>query len=391
LWSVTLGEGYAAAAASEGRVYVLDHVRDLVAQTAPTVGGKPGDRSAVDRSADVLRCLSLDDGREIWHNGYPVVVPPYHGCSRTIPAVSGGIVVTIGPKCHVVGWDARTGKALWLIDMVADYDATVPEWYTGQCPLIDPQLDQLVLAPGGKTLLVAVDYRTGVEKWASGNPRRWKKTHSSVMPMELANRRMYVYCGSGGVAGVAADTGEILWETTDWQIATATCPSPVPIGDGRIFLCGGYNAGAKMLRVTHAEGRFKVETLYSLTPRQFSSEQQTPVLYEGYLYGVRQHDKKLVCLDLDGREMWNSGKDKFGAAPYMVADGLIFVMNDAGRLTIVEATPRPPYRPLASAQLWEDGVDAWGPMALVAGRLIVRDFTRMVCLDVAEKEQQRGQ
>jgi outer membrane protein assembly factor BamB len=31
----------------------------------------------------------------------------------------------------------------------------------------------------------------------------------------------------------------------------------------------------------------------------------------------------------------------------------------------------------------EDGVDCWGPMALVGGRLIVRDMTRMVCLDVA--------
>ena len=34
-------------------------------------------------------------------------------------------------------------------------------------------------------------------------------------------------------------------------------------------------------------------------------------------------DQQLVCLDLQGKELWNSGRDKFGSAPYMIADGLI--------------------------------------------------------------------
>ena len=108
------------------------------------------------------------------------------------------------------------------------------------------------------------------------------------------------------------------------------------------------------------------------------------MLFDGYLYGVRQHDKKLVCLDLDGNEVWNSGRDKFGSAPYMIADGLLYAMNDEGLLTMAEATPSG-YKVLGKTQAIEDGATAWGPMALVAGRLIVRDMTRMVCLEVAEK------
>jgi hypothetical protein len=42
------------------------------------------------------------------------------------------------------------------------------------------------------------------------------------------------------------------------------------------------------------------------------------------------------------------------------------------------------YRRLARAQVIEDGSSSWGPMALAAGRLIVRDSVRMVCVDVAE-------
>jgi outer membrane protein assembly factor BamB len=370
LWTAPLGDGFAAAAVSGGRVFVLDHVHDV--------------HGAVDRSADTLRCLSLEDGKEIWHNGYRVTVPPHHGMSRTIPAVIGDYVVTLGPQCQVAAWDARSGKAHWLIDLVLDYGATVPPWYAGQCPFVDTKRDCLILAPGGRALLIAVDYRSGKAIWESPNPQGWTMTHASIAPLEFAGRRMYVYCGKGGVAGVSADDGAILWETTDWQIGTATCPSPLVVGDGKIFFSGGYNVGSLMLQLFAHEGRIVPRTLFRLSAKQFGSEQQTPILLDGYLYGVRQKDQQLVCLDLEGKERWNSGRDKFGSGPYMIADGLIYAMNDEGWLTLAEAAPAS-YKRLERAEVIPGGVTSWGPMALVSGRLIVRDFTRMECLDVAEK------
>lgn len=361
LWMVPLGDGYAAAAVRGGCVYVLDHVQD----------------------ADTMRCLSLDDGQEIWRNGYPVVVAPNHGMSRTIPAVVGNSVVSLGPKCHVACWDADMGKGRWLIDLVADYGATMPEWYAGQCPLIDTKTDRLIVAPGGDALVMAIDYHTGNVVWKSPNPRHWVMTHVSIVPIEFAGRRQYIYCGKGGVAGVAADSGELLWDTTDWQVSMATCPTPVVVGSGKIFFCGGYNSGSLMLQLKEEQGRIVPETLFRLAAKQFGSEQQTPVFWDGHLYGVRQKDQKLVCLDREGKEIWSSGRDKFGSAPYMIADGLIYAMNDDGVLTMAEATAAA-YKPLGRATVIPDGSSSWGPMALVAGRLIVRDISRMVCVEVAE-------
>jgi outer membrane protein assembly factor BamB len=378
LWKVELGDGYAAAAVSEGRVYVLDHVADLEAESQ----NLPPEKN---RSADVLRCLSLDDGREIWRNSYRVIVPQNHGMSRTIPTVIGKYVVTLGPMCHVVCWDAESGKYIWSIDLVREFGAKVPEWYAGQCPLFDAATDQLILAPGGKSLLIAVDYKTGKILWESPNPMNWSMTHSSIMPMELGGRRMYVYCGSGGVAGVAADNGSILWETIEWRIANATCPSPVVIGDGWLFFSGGYQAGALMLGVEKQADHIAVKTLFRLSHKDFGSEQQTPIFWKGYLYGVRQNDKQLVCLDLNGQLQWQSKKDKFGSAPYVIADGLIYALNDEGALSMIEASPNA-YQPLAKAQVLESGVDCWGPMALAGGRLILRDLTRMICLQMTNDE-----
>jgi len=361
LWSIEVGEGYAAAAVLAGCVYVLDYDRES--------------------SQDAMRCLSLADGREIWRYSYPVAVKRNHGMSRTVPAVTEKYVVGLGPKCHVVCLDAKTGECHWLIDMVREYGATVPPWYAGQCPLLDA--DRVILAPGGEALLIAVDCPSGNVLWKSRNPRGWVQTHSSIMPMEFAGKRMYVYCGRGGVAGISAQDGSLLWDTTDWKISIATCPSPTILEDGKIFFSGGYNAGALMLQLKEEGGKLSAETLFRLKPKQFGSTQQTPIFFEGHVYGVREKDKQLVCLDLEGNEVWASGSQhKFGLGPYMIADGLIFVMDDAGLLTLAEATPEG-YKQLAQAKVL-DGHDAWGPMAMAAGRLIVRDMTRMVCLDVSK-------
>lgn len=359
LWSVDLGEGYAGAAILNGRVYVVDYDQE--------------------KHGDAIRCFSLADGKEIWRYFYPVRVKRNHGMSRTTPAVTDKYVVTFGPKCHVACLDAVTGELNWLLDLVKDYGATVPNWYAGECPIIDD--GKVILGVGGDALIMAVDIETGQIVWQTPNPQGWDMTHSSVVPIEFGGRRQYVWCASGGVVGVSATDGALLWELTDWQIRIANVPTPVPVGDGRLFLSGGYNAGAMMLQLTEENGQIKPVVEFKLAPEVFGSPQHTPIFYEGYLYGVRP-DEQLVCLDLDGKVVWTSGSTtKFGLGPYTIVNGLIYVMDDHGQLTLAEATPTA-YVPLAEADVL-DGIDAWGPMAVAANRLVLRDLTKMICLDIS--------
>ena len=365
-WVIELGPGHAGAAVSNGCVYVLDY--------DPLTG------------ADVMRCLSLADGSEIWHNGYPIQVVENHGMSRTVPAVIDDCVISLGPKCHVAGWNAATGECLWLLDLVSRYGTKVPPWYAAQCPLIDA--GRVVLAPCGKASLIAVDPKSGNILWEAPKLDDWEMTHVSIVPMEFAGHRMYVYSGTGGVAGISAADGGILWKSDDFVGKMATCPTPVIVHDGRIFLASGYGAGSMMIKLKEESDRIAAEPLFKLKPRQFGSEQQTPVFYQDHLFGVRTKPGgfQMACLDLKGNEVWNSGQDKFGhgRGPYLIADGLIYVLDDEGILTMAEATADG-YKRLEQFQVFEDGIDVWGPMALVAGRLIVRDRTRMACVFVGEE------
>ena len=362
-WIVDVGEGYAGPAVLHGRVYLLDY--------------------DVQHAADVLRCLSLNDGKEIWSRSYPCDVKRNHGMSRTTPAVTDRFVVTIGPRCDVLCADARTGEYRWGIDLVAEYKTKVPPWYTGQCPLIDS--DRAILAPGGDALMIAVDCASGRILWKTPNPHSWEMTHSSIIPMTLAGRRMYVYCSTGGAVGVSPDDGSVLWHSSAWKIAMATVPSPLQVGDDRIFFSGGYGAGAMMARIKRTGEQFTLEPIYRLPPEVFGAEQQTPILYNGLIYGVIPSGQ-LVCLDPQtGKQRWNSSSQHFGIGPFLVAGDQLFLLNDTGKLTIARISPDA-FSALGTWSVLDHGRESWGPMALAGDRLILRDTTRLECLNLLEAQ-----
>lgn len=362
VWKMQVGEGFAAPVIWEGRVYMIDY--------------------DTTNEADVLRCMSLDNGADIWRYSYSEKVKRNHGMSRTIPTVSSNCVVSIGPKCQVIAADPVTGKLLWRYDLVDEFDTEVPPWYAGQNPLIDD--GKVIIAPGGTSLIIAVEPTTGEILWKTPNPKLWKMTHSSVIPMELNGTKTYVYCAGGGVVGVAADDGRILWQTPDWQIKIANIPSPLPLPGNRVFLSGGYGEGSMMIRINENNGEYAVETLFKLSPKEFGSVQQTPIFYNDHIFGVRP-DGRLVCLNLDGKVVWTSGTaNEFGSGSYMLIQDMIYLMSDEGVLTLAEASTKS-YNQLAQAKVLE-GPEAWGPMATAGGYLIVRDLYYMACLDISAPE-----
>jgi len=372
LWSIDLGEGHAGPAISDGRVYLLDY----------------DERTR----ADILRCFSMDDGSEIWQRGYKLYIKRNHGMSRTVPAVWSNYVVTVGPKCHVMCVDAVSGDFKWGLDLVKDFGAEVPLWYTGQCPLIEDSL--AVIAVGGKSLLAAVHCETGQIIWETPNPNNWKMSHSSIIPMTINNQKMYVYAALGGIAGIKADgpdAGSILFESSLFSPNVAA-PSPVYAGGGRIFITAGYGAGSMMLQVKEKDGAFQLEAVQTIKSNEgLAAEQQTPVLYKGHFFSILPKDagslrNQFVCVHPDDckKVIWTSGKtNRFGLGPYLIADDKFYILDDDGTLTMIEAGIKE-YKQLARVKIL-DGHDAWGPLAIVKGRLLARDSRRLVCIDVRAK------
>ena len=202
---------------------------------------------------------------------------------------------------------------------------------------------------------------------------------------------MYIYCTSGGVVGVSAENGKILWKFDKWQVTPALSPSPVIIGDEKIFLSAGYKAGCLMLAIKQDDNANPIAVeVFRRGPDIFGSVQHTPLLYAKHLYGVLtinagEARQQMICMNLDGVRLWSSGpENRFELGPYLIADGKILALDGkTGTLTMARATPAG-WQPLAKAQIL-DGHEAWAPMAIADGMLVLRDLTKMICLDLRDK------
>ena len=369
-WSVELGEGHAGAAIFNGLVYVLDYNEDI--------------------RADMLHCYELETGKEVWRRWYKVPIKCNHGMSRTVPAVTDRFIVTIGPRCHAMCLDRVSGDFIWGIDMEKEYQTETPLWYTGQCPLVEDGV--AIFAPGGSSLMIAVDCSTGEKIWDLPNPDGWKMSHSSVTPYTFKGKKMYLYAAIGGLVAVSAegnDVGTVLWKTTEWD-PNVIAPSPLGMPDGRIFLTAGYGAGSMMLQLSESNGNYSVEVIDEYKPREgLACEQQTPILWEGHLFGICPKDggmyrNQFVCVHPDDTKniLWASDKEnRFGLEPYFWADGTFYLLNDDGTLHIIEASVNG-YKHLASKNIIPDGHDAWAPIAIADGFMVLRDARHMVCIEV---------
>ncbi len=363
LWRITLGEGHAGASVLKGRVFVVDY-----------------DRA---KQEDAIRCLSLADAnQELWRYSYTNPVKRNHGMSRTVATVTEDYVVAIGPLGRVTCLRMATGEFVWSTDLVKDWGATIPDWYAGQCPLVDG--GRVILAPGGRALFVALDIATGKPVWQTPNPDHRAMTHGSVAVMTVAGRRLYVYSSLTAAVCVDAQSGELLWSLPEWTVKFANVPTPLAV-DERVLFTGGYDAGAMMCRVCLAPPR--ADVLFRHKADVFGAEQQTPILYKDHIYGVIQGGQ-LACMDLEGKVLWTSGSThRFMLGPFLIADGLILALNDeTGMLYQIEAAPEG-YKELAHAKVLKDR-NAWAPMALVNGKLILRDSTEMICIRVGTREPQ---
>ena len=360
LWSVPVEQGYAGAAIVGGRVYHHDY--------------------DVKKSEWIVNCRSLADGKPIWQFREAREIRPNHAITRTVPAVDGRFVISLDPKAVLHCLDVRTGKQIWRKSLVTEYNATIPSWYNGQCPL--QEANRIIVATGGAAIMVALDKATGKDIWRTPNPEQLLMSHASVMPAVLGGVKQYLYGTLKGPLGVSAKDGKLLWEF-DRKFNVAVAPSPIAVDAERVFMTGSYDAGSVMVRVRRKGDAFQAECVFDMKNNEWNSEVHTPIVYQGHLFAVGKKRRGLfTCLDFDGKQVWSSeGKATFGLGSFLLADGMFYVLEgDTGKLRLIEAnTTR--YNELACAQVL-GGQEAWGPMALSDGKLVLRDLSKMICLEV---------
>jgi len=367
LWTIDLGPGFGGAAVSDGKVYLLDRIGN---------------------EQDIFRCLDLGTGREQWSYTYDAPGRVQHPGSRSTPAVDGGYVYTCGSFGDVYCFVIKTQKPVWKKNVWKDFDnGQGPRWAITQNPLIYG--DSLILASQTeKAGVVAYDKLTGKVKWTSEalpggvgyvSPKIVKINGNDNLVMITAGRRGV---GGGAVIGMDPKNGRQLWIYEGWN-----CMIPVPniteIGDGRLFVTGGYEAGSAMLKIEKQGDSYSAAELYKTD--DFGTHVHPAILYKGHLYAhctTNTRRDGMVCMDLAGNVKWKTGRSPvFDKGGFILVDDLILSLDGRdGILNLIEPNPEG-FKRLASVDLL-DTTECWGPLALADGKLLIRDQKQMKCVAV---------
>jgi hypothetical protein len=361
LWTIPLGEGFGGAAVSEGIVYVLDRE------------GEEG---------DILRALDLLTGKEDWTYSYDAPGKLDRDGSRSVPTVDGNYIYACGPFGHFHCIDKLTHKSIWSKNVWTDYsNDEYPRWGIAQNPLIYGDL-VILASQTQKAGVVAYDKLTGAERWASPALPGKAGYVSPKIVILGGDDHVVMISASGAVVGMDPETGKELWSYDGWQ-----CKIPVPnvteIGDGRIFITGGYKAGSAMIRIVKKSGSFAVSELFK--NEEFGTHVHPAILHNGYLYGhcsTNETRDGLMCMSLDGKVMWKTGRDPlFDKGGFILVDGLFLsVDGNKGWLYLIEPGPDG-FDELAKAKLLDTNT-CWAPLALTDGKLLIRDQKQMKCVVV---------
>jgi hypothetical protein len=88
-------------------------------------------------------------------------------------------------------------------------------------------------------------------------------------------------------------------------------------------------------------------------------------------------------MNMDGKVMWKTMRSpSFDKGSMILADGLILATDGSKKIYLIQPDPSG-FKPLASAEILGMGQN-WGPIALVDGKLLIRDQSRLLCIKVAQ-------
>jgi hypothetical protein len=88
-------------------------------------------------------------------------------------------------------------------------------------------------------------------------------------------------------------------------------------------------------------------------------------------------------MSLDGKVLWNTGQNPgFVRGGMILVDGVLLAADGSTKLYVINPDPAG-FKPLASAQLLEPG-NNWAPLALVDGKLFIRDQKNLKVVQVSK-------
>ena len=339
-------------------------------------GVQPGRGGSLDDLQRHVLCLDRATGKLLWNTPVPADLPEQsdireeHGYATSTPAVDAERVYVFFGKSGVFAFN-HAGKKQWNTKVGDKLNG----WGSATSPVLHKDL-VLVNASVESSTLVALDKKTGTQKWsARGINESW---HAPLVVPAAGGKAEVIAACIQKVFSFDADNGEPLW-TCSTGIGWYMCPTPLT-RDGIVYAIGGRNPQNGL--AIRAGGRGDVTGSHLVWKINKGSNVPTPVLHGDHLYFAHENLGVVYCAsaktgEVVYEERLSPNPGQIYASP-VLGGGKLYYLGRQGRMVIVAASPK--LEILADNTLENNrGVFNATP-AFDGGRLLLRSNRTLYCI-----------
>jgi outer membrane protein assembly factor BamB len=324
VWATPIGEGYGGPAVADGRVYVMDRLRD--------------------EQLERVLCLDAASGKIIWQHDYEARYSiSYPAGPRCTPVIDNDRVYVVGAVGHMFCLNADDGTVVWKKNFVEDFGTQLPVWGMVASPLVDG--DQLITLVGGSddSLVVSFDKTTGKELW-----RALQDAEIGYAPpviFDFGGRRQLIMWHPEAVSSLDPKSGEVIWQVAYRVRAGLSIATPRKF-DNKLFVASFYN-GPRMIEVADDGASAKVAWTGN-SESEIRTDGVHPIMctpwFDGKnIYSVCSYGQ-LRCLDAaNGERLWETleatGRGRWWNAFIIPHEDRFFIHNEQGDLIIARLSP----------------------------------------------------
>lgn len=363
LWKKDIGSGWSGPVVSGGKL-VLHHR---------------------EKDEEVAACFDALTGEPRWESRTPTNYRDSLSSDfgpRATPAIAGNHVFTFGATGLLRCLDLENGREVWSVDTRRQFQAGLGFFGMGCSPLVEGNL--VVLQIGGKDGhgIVAFDAATGKPQWHATDH---EAGYSAPVAADIAGQRRVLCFTREGLVALDPANGNVRVQFP-WRAkmhASVNAASPVVMGD-RVFLSASYGTGAVLL---HLNGFAALPVWQGDT--QISAHYASLVHHRDMLFGFHGRvdfpaGAELRAIDAKtGEALWQM--DPIRSGTLLLVNDSLFVLTEEGELFVAPVSSRE-FKPILRTQVV--GKETRANAAFAHGIYYARGKGKLVALDFRQHPKQ---
>ena len=277
-------------------------------------------------------CFDAGTGKKLWERQVAstgsTMCHPKTSMAGPTPVTDGRNVYALFATGDLAAFD-RDGDLLWYRALQRDYPEISNQVGMAASPVLAGDTLLLPLENAGDSFALAVDAKTGRNRWKV--PRRRDINWVTPIVTRFRGKTAALFQTSGEITAYDVSDGEVLWSYKGRQLGSV--PSPALVDD--LVIVPGGPGPSVALRVSEGD---KPEVVWK--SRKLAAAYASPVAYKGRVYATT--GVGVICLDAaTAEEIWRERLGTGFSASPVVGDGKLYVAKEGGATSVVELGDKP--------------------------------------------------